>query len=1361
MSLRYLSSNRLSTRRLNLSNSVAVIDTVGDVNFGQTSLLLHGDGTNGGQNNTFLDGSPNALTFTRNGNSTQGSFSPYSQPNGYWSNYFDGSSRLNIAQTTPFSFGSGAFTVECWILRAATSSGSVYVCPIGGHSGGSTTWGMYVNTNNNYPSFYYNGSLYEATVAVPNNVWTHLAAVRDGLGNFVLYVNGISAVTASNSGSAEVGAGGLYIGRDAAVNSYFTGHISNVRIVKGQAVYSSNFTPSITPFTTTSQGATAANVTLIACQSNRFMDTSTNAYAVTVANGTPAVQPFSPLSSPTAYSPSSGGGSVYHDGSGDYIVSGVNSNLALGTSDFTIEYWVYPLALDGYVAPIVPDDVTTNYTPLFGYITPSNIHLYLSSAGSSWDISNGRAMLASPNVKQWYHVAVTRSGSTFRVFINGTQTDTFTSSLSIYQGAYKFGSGRSQSTQYFNGYVSDARLVIGTAVYTSAFTPPTAPLTAITNTKALLSFQNASIFDNAGGNDFETAGNAQISTGQSKFGGASMYFDGSTSYLNLINNPLNVMGDFTVEGWFFSGVATSTFQCLFHFGANSNANSLGSLALFHGNQSNAGASSVRTLLSTDGSTWAIDALSSTGVISNNTWYHFAIVRCAGTITTYINGNAVTSSTSIASTTSLYSGTANRIGAMFHSSPFYYTGYLEDLRVTRGVARYLYNFTPPTSAYQNNGYRTLPSITNDSYFGQASLLLHGDGSSGAQNNTFLDASPNAFTITRNGNATQGTFSPFSRSEGYWSNYFAGSQAVGAPASTDWQFSGDFTIEGWIHPTTTGDQTLFVVSNGSSYFAVTVNVNTGPTVYLNASTPTTSPTDVIPRANQWNHVALVRSGSTVKVYLNGVASSTTSTNSSTLGYNAVFYVASIGTQSSGSLTGYVSNLRVVNGTAVYTSNFTPSTVPLTAIANTKLLTCQSNRYKDNSTNAYLMSTYGSPSVQLLSPFEPTTAYSVATNGGSSFFDGSGDYLSVPTSSSFSFTGDFTIEMWYYMTASASASSEQTVFIQINGGSYFAINVDIDTGYSIYLNSGSASFQPNSILPRQNSWNHIALVRSGSTVTLYQNGVALTPTTTNSSTLGWSTVNVEIPTSSTAYGIQNGYISDVRVTNGTAVYTGAFTPPTAPLTAISNTKLLLSATNASIIDSTASNGVETVGTAQILSNQYKFGSGSMYFNGSTGTYLRVPYNDRFLIGSSDYTVEAWIYVTGYGEIVGAFSPNSPYPGWLFNVGNFNTADGKLRVYIANGSTSQTVAGASVVSTSTWHHVAFTKQGSTLRIFLNGNIDVTATLSLTSTGSNSPIHIGADTNSGPQRPLTGYIDDLRITKGVARYVSNFTIPTSAYPDK
>ena len=95
---------------------------VKDFYYNYVTLLLHGDGTNGGQNNTFLDGSTNAFSITRNGNVSQGSFSPFSKPDGYWSNYFGGSSSYLNSSIT--AIGTGDFTVEYWsYLNVLNSSG--------------------------------------------------------------------------------------------------------------------------------------------------------------------------------------------------------------------------------------------------------------------------------------------------------------------------------------------------------------------------------------------------------------------------------------------------------------------------------------------------------------------------------------------------------------------------------------------------------------------------------------------------------------------------------------------------------------------------------------------------------------------------------------------------------------------------------------------------------------------------------------------------------------------------------------------------------------------------------------------------------------------------------------------------------------------------------------------------------------------------------------------------------------------------------------------------------------------------------------------------------------------------------------
>ena len=99
---------------------------------------------------------------------------------------------------------------------------------------------------------------------------------------------------------------------------------------------------------------------------------------------------------------------------------------------------------------------------------------------------------------------------------------------------------RNGSGSYMNGYVSDVRVINGTALYTADFTPPTAPLTAITNTKLLTCTNKNDIWDASTGNVLTKAGNATSSNTQRKFTTSSaMYFDGTGDYLNTNRTSLN------------------------------------------------------------------------------------------------------------------------------------------------------------------------------------------------------------------------------------------------------------------------------------------------------------------------------------------------------------------------------------------------------------------------------------------------------------------------------------------------------------------------------------------------------------------------------------------------------------------------------------------------------------------------------------------------------------------------------------------------------------------------------------------------------------------------------------------------------
>ena len=649
---------------------------------------------------------------------------------------------------------------------------------------------------------------------------------------------------------------------------------------------------------------------------------------------------------------------------------------------------------------------------------------------------------------------------------------------------------------------------------------------------------------------------------------------------------------------------------------------------------------------------------------------------------------------------------------------------------------------------------LPPVVSDPDFEYTTLLLPGNGTNGAQNNTFLDGSTNNFTITRNGNTTQGTFSPFSQTG--WSNYFDGTsgQYLNTVANTAFNFgTGDFTVEAWVYPTGTNAgapmpifeiRTSAANTTGFAFMrpanALTLNVFTN-SGYVGASTNSLV-------FNFWNHVALTRSGNTWTYWINGVSSGSF-TNSSTQSDGGTTGPKIGGSTTAGEVwIGYISNARIVKGTAVYTTNFTPSTTPLTAISGTSLLTCQSNRFSDNSSNAFAITVNGSPSVQAFSPFNPTAAWSAATNGGSGYFDGSGDYLSGPANSAFAFgTGNFTVEGWTY-----SVNASTYVLIDFRNANPSA------TGFGLAINPNGAFFVYSSAtvitggtVPNS-QWNHLVYVRSGTTHSIYVNGSRVA-TGTNST--NWTDNNSDIGTNTAGnVDLINGYISGLRVVKGTAVYDptqSTLTVPTAPPTAVSGTSLLTNFTNAGIYDATSKNDLETVGNAQISTTQSKFGGSSMYFDG-TGDYLSAKNNPALQLGSGDFTVEFWLYANSSSANHGLVASDQTGSGYWAILIASNT------IYWQNVNGSSNLFSTSYSSYyNQWVHVAFVRYSGTTKLYLNGAYIAGAADSSNYNGAAGAYDVGRDVDNGAY--LTGYINDLRVTKGIARYTSNFTPPTTAFP--
>ena len=660
---------------------------------------------------------------------------------------------------------------------------------------------------------------------------------------------------------------------------------------------------------------------------------------------------------------------------------------------------------------------------------------------------------------------------------------------------------------------------------------------------------------------------------------------------------------------------------------------------------------------------------------------------------------------------------------------------------------------------------------DADFNITTSLMHFDGSNNGTNNTYVDSSSTSKTLTCSSNLAQGTFSPFSADEGKWSVIFDGTDDyidVGSSNATQLG-SGDFTVEFWIRTT----DTSFNIANpdsatGSSYWGLLVQ--SGDLRWNDSYN--VSNKWVVDGAgildDAWHHVAIVRNSGTIAVYYDGTSQSVQSGSFS----DSTDYSGSDGLRiGSGNLdefAGYLSNFRTVSGTAVYTSNYSAPTTPLTAITNTKVLVCCSNIFRDKSTSAHTITFGSTPKIQPFSPFAPSAAYDSAVNGGSANWPIETDKtnkITLSSSADFAFgTGAFTIDCWVYVTADTNPYSRVWHVGPLwndNNAIGLVVNDTASsdkTAFCVYAAGGRTCVSTN-VTPR-NAWFHVACVRDSSgNFKLFINGnldaTNTSYTTTNISPGGNQTLAIGniVETNATleAEACFEGFISNLRVVKGTAIYSSSFTPPTAPTTDVTNTKLLANFTNAQMIDSTAKNNFETVGSVYLTSTVKQFGTTSCDLYGSTGSRVASPPSPLYnILNAGKFTVEFWIYVdnyhAAYSDIVGVF--NGVSAGWLiYQNGTY------IEAYI-NGVQLQVARP----STSTWTHIALTRDGTTTRLFKDGTSGATSTSSLGADQTAYGLVFGGDATG--RNGIDARIDEFRLTLGKARYTSNFTVPTEAFPN-
>ena len=947
-----------------------------------TVLLTKGVGDKTDLNRGFDDISDANHTVSTSNTPYMGTFSPYSS-GGYSINFEHAGDYLQIPNGTDYAFGTGDFTIEAW-LWSDFEGGVATRTPF-------DFKGSDVNNTHTRWDLFTNGQWYlrlSGTGVVinpsswrhPNYEWVHYAYVRAS-GTTKFYANGIEVGSFSDTGTYVSSGTGtndkVFIGRSSEGYSSgdtnkarWLGFFHDIRIVKGTAVYTGNFTPPQGPLTLTGgnyPSTTNVNINISAGHTVFLLDTSPflkNLAATAnadgdfpIVNGKAQKKPFTAYKL-EEYSASNHGGSYFSDGSpsteGLSITNSTGDAAAAGTP-YTLEFWLYPTTEPGSGQRWVTNFGDNAAGRRIYMNSGAAARLFIDNATDGHyysHLSSGSGHTGYAfRQRQWYHVAITRNSSNASsIYINGVKqshggdtsdTNTFGSNSGTTtianQGNAGFGSANP-----FIGYISDYRYVNGTEVYTGDFTPPTKPLTktggtypSSTNiatigsghTRMLFNFTEGGLIDASGSSNFLGYNQTQSDTGLQKFSGNPVLkFDGAGDAIKIESSggrPFWFQGDFTIEchAYVVTGnfsLQNSKYRTFFYIGIS------GQFQFCIDGSGN-------PLLYDNGSA----IVTSSTAVTGNTWHHIAVTRTNNQVVLFLDG--VEKARATHSTDMGGYGVDSFIGA-YSTTEGCLNGSISDLRITKGLSRYpfipLKETLTTTTTFQGT------AVGNSG--GNVKLLCgHTSTYAGGDVNRLTDGSDTGHTIYNNGIAIS-TFAPASgMSSLYFERASGTSDYFNIDAHADFLLDGDFTIEFWMFASgyavhNAKNQRILMMDRNSGNvvdnFQILLN-DTNGTIYLYAGSALTYGSNTVNVANgKWYHVAVVRNGSSsgnLATFVNGAIDTTTTYTNSINANGRTTLRPSLGifTGTSGGFQGYISNFRLIKGQALYVQNFTPPAQAIT--------------------------------------------------------------------------------------------------------------------------------------------------------------------------------------------------------------------------------------------------------------------------------------------------------------------------------------------------------------------------------------------------------------------------------------------------
>jgi hypothetical protein len=702
---------------------------------------------------------------------------------------------------------------------------------------------------------------------------------------------------------------------------------------------------------------------------------------------------------------------------------------------------------------------------------------------------------------------------------------------------------------------------------------------------------------------------------------------------------------------------------------------------------------------------------------------------------------------------------------------------------------------------------VPEEPVDEYFDSVSLLLHMDGADGST--TFTDSSSNNFTLTTNGSPVIGTAQ--SKFGGAAANLTGAAAALKTPTNAAFSFgTGDFTVEMWVYHPVTGnpgylDNRLNSPATAFALYDSNAGATITPTFFAAAANRITGTINL--STSTWHHLALCRASGVTRLFVDGVQSGSNYTDSNN--YLSTDFVVGSNFVYSAPV-GWLDDLRITKGVARYTAAFTPPTAPFPDVGPTpteelwtpaEITTALWLKADDATTiteSGGLVSEWRDKSGngRHISQGTGSLQPEVISSGlnGKNVLRFLNDRM-TGAHADFLTTGATVFALFDLRSAS---STEPEVVIEFGNNSS---NLETRRKYvlskkasdkRIYTRVNNTANSELSAAQSDSGWIFVCARYDKVANKIFLDGVEIESTayTTNIGSFANVTVGATIHSDNdyldadlaeiivlpegadeATRELVEGYALwkwglQANLPSGHPYELAAPTVTPAPVDEnFANVSLLLHMDgingSTSFEDSSLNGYIITVaGAAQISTVSPKFGTGNLVA-APQSAYIQTP-ADPFNFGTDDLTIEFQFRGTK------AAQTGQPYimatGAYNASVGFYSIASattGSISWSVSSGVTSRPAGIATTTDCldGEWHHIAFVRQGNTMMIFADGALEG----SVTAAGpfvlnANTRARIGFEWGS-PQGAVCQF-DELRVTKGVARYTESFTPPDAPFPD-